>query len=74
MINSFISSQSLHRVSSQNILSFEQQRQNIDLRELELQIKEKEERVREKQLQNEEKELELMERRARLQNINSEML
>ncbi|EYE90406.1 uncharacterized protein EURHEDRAFT_417473 [Aspergillus ruber CBS 135680] len=69
-----ISSQSLRRVSSQNILSFEQQRQNIELRELELQLKEKEERVREKQLQNEEKELELMERRARLQNVNSEML
>ncbi|EAW17145.1 uncharacterized protein NFIA_005070 [Aspergillus fischeri NRRL 181] len=85
--HSVSSPQSLHRVASRNALSFEQQRQALEIREIELrlkreenelkkveiEIKKGEEEVRDMQLKNEEKELELMERRERLRQMTSEI-
>ncbi|CBF80828.1 predicted protein [Aspergillus nidulans FGSC A4] len=55
---------------SVNILSFEEQRQALELRQIEIKLRREEEEVRALQLQNEEKELEFMERRRRLQEFD----
>ncbi|KAG2000741.1 hypothetical protein GB937_010883, partial [Aspergillus fischeri] len=63
------SSRSLRRVASANILTIEQRRQELELRDLEAEIKRKEEEVRLKQLQNEQLELELMRQRMQLREL-----
>jgi multidrug resistance efflux pump len=68
------SSQNLRRTASENALTLEQRRQELELRKLEADIKQQEEAIRLQQLKNEQLELDLMERRARIQESQASSL
>lgn len=55
-------------MASENVLTMEQRRQEIELRKLEAEVKQKEEEIRLQQLENERLELDLLERRLRIQD------